>query len=439
MTDTAFQPNGVLTRAQLSVVMRNYMEGKYEVEVKADALDSFTDTPKTEYWYYDAMVYAVSSGLLSGNSDGTLAATGNVTRAQASVIFKNFSDKYYHAACEHSFTEADCTNAAKCENCGLVNGLPKGHSVDASYSCKTGGKCSVCSAAVEKSNILHDFAAANCGNPRICKRCNLRRGEPTGDHNWWAATCTNPKMCKVCYKTEGDKLGHNGSQPTCTTAGKCKRCGVQTAPSLGHSFSDATCTKARVCKRCGTESGKPLGHNMVNNVCKRCKYTNITNSFDKVVHYITNNGGAVVRDGKVIGRGLSGKNESLNYDEYMTCGVNYMFEEKTIMLRSELVLKDGSYVCFYVYIPRVSSSYEYWAVYYDKFSNQIASAYGTVNPASVYNGMSFTVTNYSGSSSIRSSFNSYAKQLLLMAARGCDGVLNEHCDCDIKDFGFKYF
>ncbi len=217
MTDTTFVPNGVLTRAQLATVMRNYMEGKYDVEVKDDVLDKFTDKPKTEYWYYDAMIYAVSAGLLSGNSNGTLAATGNVTRAQAAVIFEAFMKNYFYADCEHSFSEVTCTEAPVCSECGLVNGFAAGHVLSA-YNCVTGGKCTVCEADVEPSNILHSFMSATCTAPRTCRDCGAQRGEANG-HSWNAATCTAPKTCSVCNATEGSALGHT------TTTGTCGRCG----------------------------------------------------------------------------------------------------------------------------------------------------------------------------------------------------------------------
>ncbi|MBQ3182355.1 MAG: S-layer homology domain-containing protein, partial [Clostridia bacterium] len=201
MTDTTFQPNGVLTRAQLSVVMNNYMKDKYTVELNENALDGFSDKPKAEYWYYDAMVFAVSAGLLSGNSNGTLAATGNVTRAQAAVIFEAFMKNYFYAFCEHSFSEATCTEAPVCSECGLVNGLPCGHTLSA-YDCVTGGKCMTCEADVEPSAILHSFMSATCTAPRTCRDCGTTRGEANG-HKWNAATCTAPKTCVVCNAKEG--------------------------------------------------------------------------------------------------------------------------------------------------------------------------------------------------------------------------------------------
>ncbi len=217
MTETTFVPGGVLTRAQLATVMRNYMEGKYEVEVRDDALDKFTDKPKESYWYYDAMKFAVSAELLSGNSDGTLAATGNVTRAQAVVIFKSFMEKYFYGACEHVFSEADCTNAPICEKCGLVNGLPNGHRIVA-YNCVTTDICLDCGTEVAPSNLAHAFIAATCTEPRICNSCGATRGEAKG-HSWINATCTAPKTCSNCKLTEGSAYGHDFSFDNCPRCG----------------------------------------------------------------------------------------------------------------------------------------------------------------------------------------------------------------------------
>ena len=220
MSETAFKPNAVLTRAQLAVIMNNYMQDNYDVEISEDVIEGFTDKPKRGYWYYDAMLYTVSAGLLSGNSNGTLAATDNVTRAQAAVLFRAFMEQYFYGECEHIFTEADCTNPPICENCGFINGLAKGHSMPTTYNCKTSKLCFVCNAKVEPSSI-HDFAPANCGNPRICRVCGIKRGEPVGDHeDMWSPTCTNPAMCKTCYHTVGSPLGHT------TSNGVCGRCGI---------------------------------------------------------------------------------------------------------------------------------------------------------------------------------------------------------------------
>ncbi len=223
MTENTFDGNGRLTRAQLAVIMSNYMQNKYDVAADDDALDKFTDKPKAEYWYYDAMKYAVSAGLILGMSDGTLCATGIVTRAQAAVIFDSFMKSYFYGICEHSFTDTDCITAETCEKCGFVNGIPNGHVLTA-YDCVTGGKCTVCGTDVEPSSMLHDFTTATCTAPRTCIRCSAVRGKANG-HKWITADCFTAKHCKVCNITEGSALGHS------TDIGRCTRCGYEYYPS----------------------------------------------------------------------------------------------------------------------------------------------------------------------------------------------------------------
>lgn len=218
-----FAPSKILTRAELATVMNNYMKDKYTVELKESVLDSFTDKPKEEYWYYDAMVFAVSAGLLSGNSDGTLASTGKVTRAQAAVIFSSFMDRYFYIDCEHSFSEATCTESAVCGECGFVNGLPNGHRLSV-YDCNTPGYCLVCGSAVAASDLTHQFANATCTAPRTCSICGDTRGQSLG-HKWNAAGCTVAKTCSVCGETEGEALGHT------TDNGECERCGKGLFPT----------------------------------------------------------------------------------------------------------------------------------------------------------------------------------------------------------------
>ncbi len=232
-----FAPNKPILRSELAQIMNNYMKDKYDVEVNYDLLDAFTDKPRTGHWFYESVAYTVSAGLISGiKADDALylKANGFTTRAQAAVIFNNFMENYFFASCEHEFSEADCTNSATCAKCGMVNGLPKGHSMPIAYNCKTSQVCFVCSVTVKPSNI-HDFAPANCGNPRTCKVCGLTRGEATGDHkDLWAATCTKGAMCKTCYHTVG----------------------------------------------------QPLGHTTTNGVCGRCRMANFTNMYDRTVHHI---------------------------------------------------------------------------------------------------------------------------------------------------------
>ncbi|MBR4880354.1 MAG: S-layer homology domain-containing protein [Clostridia bacterium] len=287
MSETEFQPNGILTRSQLAVVMNNYMNEKYTVEINENALDGFSDKPKSEYWYHDAMVYAVSAGLISGNSNGTLTAVGNVTRAQAAVIFKSFMEKYFYGECEHSFTEATCIERPTCTECGMCIGLAQGHKViKGLYNCVSYDWCQICHTKVECSKYVHLFGKANCNMPRTCAYCGITRGTTVGEHQWWPATCTNPKMCKVCYKTEGNSLG-------------------------GHDFTQATCTKASYCTKCGTKGTDVLGHSYRDGKCTRC---GLVNPYDRVVYAVKNKGKYNSGTGIITYRVSSSPSVSITYD-----------------------------------------------------------------------------------------------------------------------------
>ncbi len=220
VSETKFAPNNAVTRSQIARMMTIYMTDRYSVEVNEDCLDVFNDAGKIRDWAVEGMKYVVSAGLISGMEiDGKLCVDpdGTTTRAQAAVIFKNFMEMYFYGGCEHSFSEATCTVAPVCTECGMVNGLPNGHRV-AEYNCTTPTFCLVCESGVAASKIFHNFSDADCTSPRTCTLCGTTRGEAKG-HKWNAATCTVPKTCTVCNATEGAALGHNGLN------GICKYCG----------------------------------------------------------------------------------------------------------------------------------------------------------------------------------------------------------------------
>ena len=103
MSETRFDPNGVMTRAQLALIMKNYMESRYTVETDPSLMDKFKDKPKEGYWYYDAVNYAVSAGLISGITEDSIGATGDVTRAQICRILMIFMQDYKYAGHEHMY------------------------------------------------------------------------------------------------------------------------------------------------------------------------------------------------------------------------------------------------------------------------------------------------------------------------------------------------
>ena len=69
-----------------------------------------------------------------------------------------------------------------------------------------------------KAPHVHDWSEATCTEPAKCE-CGETQGEALG-HTWAEATCTEPKTCSACGATEGEALGHE------YVDGKCA-CGAE--------------------------------------------------------------------------------------------------------------------------------------------------------------------------------------------------------------------
>ncbi|MBQ4561196.1 MAG: S-layer homology domain-containing protein [Clostridia bacterium] len=399
MTDATFVPNGVLTRAQLSVVMNNYMKDKYTVELNENALDGFSDKPKAEYWYYDAMVFAVSAGLLSGNSNGTLAATGNVTRAQAAVIFEAFMKNYFYASCEHSFSEATCTEAPVCSECGLVNGFANGHTLSA-YDCVTGGKCTTCEADVAPSTILHSFMSATCTAPRTCRDCGAERGEALG-HKWNAATCTAPKTCSECGAKEGNAKGHN--------------------------WKAATCTEPKICVVCNTKEGSALGHTTTTGTCSRCGKVFSVSDYDKIVNLLKTKG---------------------EYDSEFNCymllymdsnggtAICYYVDEGSITIENaRLIGSKGNSDVTMLEINKNGTVYEYLYMFTDN-GEYIFAGYGMLDAATFTKNTKEGFSEYEGT--LKSVYTDYMNSGLRECLDDVNKILNPY-GYSAKQLGFKVY
>ncbi len=396
MTETTFVPNGVLTRAQLAVVMRNYMEGKYEVEVSDDVLDKFTDKPKEEYWYYDAMKYAVSAELLSGNSDGTLAATGNVTRAQAAVIFKSFMEKYFYGNCEHVFSITNCTAPEECLECGLINGLPAGHILSA-YDCVTGGVCQICKSEIAPSAILHNFAEATCTAPRTCTRCQATRGEAKG-HSFKAATCTTPKTCTVCGTKEGNAKGHN--------------------------WKAATCTEPKVCVVCNTKEGLALGHTTTTGTCGRCGKVFTVSDFDKMVTLL-----------KSKGQYSSGSYVLLTEDSDSLTGIVYTPGDDYITVQNMRVYSNGHSDVTTVMVTKTGTVYEYLYMYANT-NEYLFAGYGMLDAATFTKNTKEGFSEYEGT--LKSAYTDYMNSALKDILNDVNKILKPY-GYSAKQLGFKAY
>ena len=164
----------------------------------------------------------------------------------------------------HSFSEANCTDPAKCD-CGTTSGTSLGHNWS-NATCTASKKCSRCG-ATDGSPLGHNWSDATCTASEKCSRCGTTNGTPLG-HSWSGATCTVGRKCANCGKTDGNPLGHDWGSATCSDAAKCNRCGTSSGGALGHDWLSATCTEPSKCSRCKITNGAPNGHSYTSVVTK---------------------------------------------------------------------------------------------------------------------------------------------------------------------------
>ena len=92
-SETAFSPEGKITREQMAAMMRRYASfKKLDTSARAD-LGTFADASAVSAWATGDMQWAVASELLYGNNHNQLQPTANATRAQAAAILQRFATK----------------------------------------------------------------------------------------------------------------------------------------------------------------------------------------------------------------------------------------------------------------------------------------------------------------------------------------------------------
>lgn len=90
MDDTTFGTDSPVTREQFSLILQKLasIQGK-EVSADQSVLNDFTDVSAISSWAINGMAWAVENGLMKG-SDGNLNPSGNITRAEVSVMLYGF-------------------------------------------------------------------------------------------------------------------------------------------------------------------------------------------------------------------------------------------------------------------------------------------------------------------------------------------------------------
>ena len=80
MTETTFEPQGTLTRAEFATMLYRV---SYAPVVTGES--TYSDV-KTGDWYYDAVIWATEAGVVNGMGDGTFAPNDNITRQEMATM-----------------------------------------------------------------------------------------------------------------------------------------------------------------------------------------------------------------------------------------------------------------------------------------------------------------------------------------------------------------
>ena len=89
MTSTTFAPNQAITREQLASILYRYAKWLGFSGYGSD-ISGYTDAGKVSSYAYDAMSWAVRSGVVTGTSAKVLDPQGTASRAAAAQMFMNF-------------------------------------------------------------------------------------------------------------------------------------------------------------------------------------------------------------------------------------------------------------------------------------------------------------------------------------------------------------
>ncbi|MBQ7870563.1 MAG: S-layer homology domain-containing protein, partial [Oscillospiraceae bacterium] len=124
MSDTIFAPNGEVTRAQLVTILYR-LEGQPSIEGLENPFEDIAEKD----WFYDAVVWAASEGVVNGTSATTFDPNAAITREQiAAILFRYAGAEAIEEDHLKDFTDADKISAYAVDamNWAVANGLIKG-------------------------------------------------------------------------------------------------------------------------------------------------------------------------------------------------------------------------------------------------------------------------------------------------------------------------
>ena len=227
-----------------------------------------------------------------GNKDNSSDLSNDNSQTTSTEIQTNTSDEAGGSGGTNEPNSSDASNYTdNSNNFNSSNG--SGDSSNNSYSSDTNNSNTANSSSnsnnTNSSNNstttthTHKFSNATCTEPAKCS-CGATKGSALS-HSYNDATCTKPKTCTKCGSTSGNALGHkevidNAVSATCTKSGlsEGKHCSVcntvivaQEIIPATHQYTDATCTEPQKCKLCGSTYGTHNGHDFSrSNSCSSC-------------------------------------------------------------------------------------------------------------------------------------------------------------------------
>ena len=94
VTDTTFDPNGLITREQLATMLFRFSSSApVSVPERAD-LEPFSDDEKVSDWAQEPLEWAVQAGLINGTDGGRLDPGGFATREQFAAIVERYDGSF---------------------------------------------------------------------------------------------------------------------------------------------------------------------------------------------------------------------------------------------------------------------------------------------------------------------------------------------------------
>ncbi|MBR5808888.1 MAG: S-layer homology domain-containing protein, partial [Clostridia bacterium] len=91
--DNSFNPDNPISREKLAQAMYNCGELLGYDMSKRTELEKFTDSNSISDEYKEAVSWAAANGIFKGNANGSFNPSGNVTRAEMSMVLRNWLNK----------------------------------------------------------------------------------------------------------------------------------------------------------------------------------------------------------------------------------------------------------------------------------------------------------------------------------------------------------